>query len=72
MGSTLSEKKRRDVVSEAELLRGLKHPCLISSYCYFFDQEQVLVKKKSEKDYKVQQRTVFCIVMEYAPKGDLL
>jgi len=53
MGATLSDKKRREVVVEAELLRGLKHPSLISSFCYFFDSEQVLVKKKTEKEYKV-------------------
>jgi serine/threonine protein kinase len=68
----MSEKKMTNVINEAEFLHQYTHPNLITSYCSFFDSDTVMAKKKDEEVFKNQKRYNFYIVMEYAPKGDLL
>ena len=68
----------QNVIKEAWFLTTLEHKYFIKSFYSFFDMENVQIKYLcTEKNnspritYNKEYRYVFCILMEYADKGDL-
>lgn len=70
----------QNVIKEAQFLTTLEHKNFIKSYYNFLDMEHVQIKylqtdnnegQSPRVTYQRENRYVFCILMEYADKGDL-
>ena len=70
----------QNVIKEAQFLTTLEHKNFIKSYYHFLDMDYVQIKylqtdhiegQPPKITYQRENRYVFCILMEYAEKGDL-
>jgi serine/threonine protein kinase len=74
MSGTISQAKIQAANKEASILRNLEHHGFVNLFYSFFDSESVTVKyiENGNQTLKKEVRLIFCILMEHAPKGDLL
>ena len=70
MTGNISKSRIHSVNQEALFMRNLENRYFIKSYYSFWDFETVNVKYV-DKTSSLENRLVFCILMENAEKGDL-
>lgn len=73
MSNNISKAKIQTANKEASFLRNLAHHGFVNLFYSFFDSEVVTVKyiENGASKLKKEPRLMFCILMEYAPRGDL-